>query len=109
MESSLKISPIEQVELLIQLQNQSLGFAPENVKAVKDAIHISSSSFGNLYGKTGTGRVNGQDINGWFIGFIENADNTYFFATNIQNEQHATGSKAADITLSILSDLNIWK
>lgn len=56
-----------------------------------------------------TGRVNGQDINGWFIGFIENADNTYFFATNIQNEQHATGSKAADITLSILSDLNIWK
>ena len=63
MESSLKISPIEQVELLIRLQNQSLGFAPENVKAVKDAIHISSSSFGNLYGKTGTGRVNGQDIN----------------------------------------------
>ena len=99
MESSLKISPIEQVELLTRLQNQSLGFAPENVKAVKDAIHISSSSFGNLYGKTGTGRVNGQDINGWFIGFIETADNTYFFATNIQNEQHATGSKAARISL----------
>ena len=109
MESSLKISPIEQVELLTRLQNQDLGFAPENVNAVKDAIHISSSSFGDFYGKTGTGRVNGQDINGWFIGFIENADNTYFFATNIQNEQHATGSKAADITLSILSDLNIWK
>ena len=109
MESSLKISPIEQVELLTRLQNQNLGFASENVKAVKDIIHISSSSFGDFYGKTGTGRVNGQDINGWFIGFIENADNTYFFATNIQSEQHATGSKAYDITLSILSDLNIWK
>ena len=109
MESSLKISPIEQVELLTRLQNYSLGFTPENVNAVKDAIHISSASFGNFYGKTGTGRVNGQDINGWFIGFIENRDNTYFFATNIQNKQHATGSKASDITLSILSDLNIWK
>ncbi len=109
MESSLKISPIEQVELLTRLQNQNLGFASENVKAVKDTIHISSSSFVDFYGKTGTGRVNGQDINGWFIGFIENADNTYFFATNIQSEQHATGSKASDITLSILSDLNIWK
>ena len=109
MESSLKISPIEQVELLTRLQNRNLGFAPENVKAVKNAIHISSSSFGDFYGKTGTGRVNGQDINGWFIGFIENADNTYFFATNIQSEQHATGSKASDITLSILSNLNIWK
>ena len=109
MESSLKISPIEQVELLTRLQTQNLGFTPENVNAVKDAIHISSSSFGNFYGKTGTGRVNGQDINGWFIGFVENRDNTYFFATNIQSEQHATGSVAADITLSILSDLNIWK
>ena len=109
MESSLKISPIEQVELLAKLQNNSLGFAPENIRAVTDAIHISSSVSGNFYGKTGTGRVNGQDINGWFIGFIENGDNTYFFATNIQSEQHTTGSKASDITLSILSDLNIWK
>ena len=109
MESSLKISPIEQVELLARLQNQNLGFTPENVNTVKDSIYISSSSFGDLYGKTGTGRVNGQDINGWFIGFMENEDNTYFFATNIQSEQHATGSKASDITLSILSDLNIWK
>lgn len=108
-ESSLKISPIEQVELLTRLQTQNLGFTPENVNAVKDAIHISSSSFGDFYGKTGTGRVNGQDINGWFIGFIENRDNTYFFATNIQSKQHATGSVAADITLSILSALNIWK
>lgn len=109
MESSLKISPIEQVELLIQLQNQSLGFAPENVKTVKDAIHISSSSFGNLYGKTGTGRVNGQDLNGWFIGFVESTENTYFFATNIHAADYADGSAAAEITLSLLSDLNIWK
>lgn len=109
MESSLKISPIEQVELLTKFQNNSLGFAPENIKAVTDAIHISSSAFGDLYGKTGTGRINGEDINGWFIGFVKTQNNTYFFATNIQNEQRATGGKASEITLSILSDLNIWK
>ena len=109
MESSLKISPIEQVELLAKLQNNSLEFAPENVEAVKDSIHIFSSSFGDFYGKTGTGRMNGQDINGWFIGFVENTDNTYFFATNIHHKTEATGGKAAEITLSILSDLNIWK
>ena len=109
MESSLKISPIEQVELLTKFQNNSLGFAPENIKTVTDAIHISSSAFGDFYGKTGTGRINGEDVNGWFIGFVKAQNNTYFFATNIQNEQRATGSKASDITLSILSDLNIWK
>ncbi len=38
--------------------------------------------------------MNGQDINGWFIGFIESQNNTYFFSTNIQSEQRATGSRA---------------
>lgn len=107
--SSLKISPIEQVELLVKLHNNRFGFSLENTGTVKNALHISSSAFGDLYGKTGTGRVNGQDVNGWFIGFVENADNTYFFASNIQYQKHATGKKASEITLSVLSDLNIWR
>lgn len=66
MESSLEISPVEQVELLIKLQNNSFGFAPENINAVKDSICLSSSDAGAFYGKTGTGRVVGQDDDGWF-------------------------------------------
>ena len=109
MESSLKISPIEQVELLSKLQKNSLGFSPENISAVKNSIHIASSAKGNLYGKTGTGRINEQDVNGWFIGCIEHADNTYFFATNIHAKEHADGRNAAEITLSVLSDMSIWE
>ena len=109
MESSLKISPIEQVELLTKLQNNNFGFAPENINAVKDAICLSSSDAGTFYGKTGTGRVDGQDVNGWFIGYIETVDNTYFFATNIGADSDATGGNATEITMSILSDMNIWK
>ena len=109
MESSLEISPIEQVELLTRLQDNSFGFAPENINAVKDAICLSSSDAGTFYGKTGTGRVDGQDVNGWFIGYIETVDNTYFFATNIGADSDATGGNATEITMSILSDMNIWK
>ena len=109
MESSLEISPVEQVELLTKLHNNSFDFSPENINAVKDAIRLSSLDTGTFYGKTGTGRVDGQDINGWFIGYIETADNTYFFATNIGADDGATGSYATKITRSILSDMNIWK
>lgn len=63
---------------MIKLQNNRFDFAPENINAVKDAICLSSSDAGTFYGKTGTGRVDGQDVNGWFIGYIETADNTYF-------------------------------
>ena len=47
-------------------------------------------------------------MNGWFIGYIEIVNNTYFFATNIGADNNATGSNAAEITMSILSDMNIW-
>ena len=79
------------------------------LSAVKDAICLSSSDAGTFYGKTGTGRVDGQDVNGWFIGYIETVDNTYCFATNIGADSDATGGNATEITMSILSDMNIWK
>ena len=107
-ESSLKISPIEQVEMLKRLYMNEFHFDIENVHAVKNALLLSSYANGNLYGKTGTGNIDGENVNGWFIGFIEASNNTYFFALNISSTTNATGSKASDIALSILSDMNIW-
>ena len=108
MQSDLKISPIEQVELLMEFYNNSFEFTPKNINVVKDSICLFTSENNSFYGKTGTGRVDGQDVNGWFIGFIETNGNTYFFATNIQNNANATGSNATEITMKILSDMNIW-
>ena len=107
MESSLKISPIEQVELLIDLYNNNFAFSTENIAAVKNSLRLSSSEVYTLYGKTGTGNVNGNNVNGWFIGYVETNDNTYFFATNIRSNINASGSQAAEITLDILKNLNI--
>lgn len=109
MESSLEISAIEQVELLAKLHTGCLDFAPEHIAAVKDALLLSSSSKGRIYGKTGTGQINGRNVNGWFVGFTQSEGRTCLFATNIQGEQNATGSKASEISLAILSDMNIWK
>ena len=106
---SLKISPIEQVELLQDFYQNNFHFDSKNIQAVKKALLLSTTSSGSLYGKTGTGRVNGKDVNGWFIGYIETANNTYYFATNIQSSSGATGSQATEITESVLSNLGIWK
>ena len=115
LQSSLKISPVEQVQLLAALYDNRPGFAPEHVTAVKDSIRLYSTadtspentSAGNaaFYGKTGTGRVDGQDRNGWFIGFFEVPGNTCFFAVNIQGSSGAAGSRAAGIAKAVLSAL----
>lgn len=107
LESSLKISPVEQVQLLSDLHNGASCFSPENILAVKNAICLSKSEQGIIYGKTGTGQVDGKEVNGWFVGFAETDNHTYFFAVNITGPSDATGSRASEIALSILADMNI--
>ncbi|MCI9442497.1 MAG: BlaR1 family beta-lactam sensor/signal transducer [Ruminococcus sp.] len=104
MNSSLKISPIEQIEMLKKFYYNQFGFSPENMKAVKDSIRLYSTDTG----KTGTEEINGHNTVGWFIGYIEKDSHTYFFATKIQNETKASGPLATELTFSILSDLGLW-
>ncbi|WP_188456900.1 BlaR1 family beta-lactam sensor/signal transducer [Virgibacillus oceani] len=108
LESSLKISPIEQVQLLKNFYTNQFGFQEKNVQTIKNALLLEEKNGARLSGKTGTGTVNGKQINGWFIGYVETGNNTYFFAANIQNENKSSGSKAAEITLSILNDKGIY-
>ncbi|MDY7220801.1 BlaR1 family beta-lactam sensor/signal transducer [Halalkalibacterium halodurans] len=108
LESSLKISPIEQVELLQAFYMNEYHFKEKNVQLVKEAIKLEENKEGTLFGKTGTGVVNDRAVNGWFIGFLETETDTYFFATNIQHQDHASGSKAAEITRAILSSKGIF-
>lgn len=108
-ESSLKISAIEQVELLRKFYYNEFHFSRQNINEVKDSLRIYSSGNSTIYGKTGTGKVNGHEVNGWFIGFIEKSHNVYFFATNIQGNYNTTGSKATEISQSIFTGLDILK
>ena len=109
LESSLKISPVEQVELLKRFHEKELPFSEENLSAVKDALWIEDQGNTVLYGKTGTGRVEEKDINGWFVGFAEKGRHTYCFAVNIHADEGASGKAAYGIALDILSDMGIWQ
>lgn len=99
---SLKISPIEQVELLKGFYENRFGFKRENVEAVKRSLCLAADGQRTLYGKTGTVEQNGKNISGWFVGYLEQDGRTWFFALNLQGEDQAAGPKAAQITLSIL-------
>lgn len=107
-ESSLLISPVEQVQLLKDFYLNAFTFKQESIHAVKNALKLSEKNGANLSGKTGTGSVNGKGVNGWFVGYVEKDGNTYIFATNIAGEDRASGRVAAEITLSILSDKSIY-
>lgn len=107
LESSLKISPFEQAELLRKLLAGTSGFGAQNVRTVKDTLLIQADTSGRLYGKTGTGAVNGLEVNGWFIGFVESPQNTYVFSLNIQGDSDAGGTRAKEIAMRILQDMQL--
>lgn len=105
--SSLKISAKEQVELLKRLYKDDLPFSPENMAITKKIIVFSSDDYITFSGKTGSGSSDEKHKVGWFVGQIENNGHRYFFATNIEAENVATGIKAKEISKSILTDMGL--
>lgn len=118
LQSSLKISPKEQVDFLRKLYDYQLPLNKRNIDIVKDVILLSNENGIKLSGKTGSGqnsnnnKSNILNINGWFVGYVEKDNNVYFFATNIEaneiTKQSADGQKAKEITLKILRDKNLY-
>ena len=107
MESSLKISPLEQTMLLTDFYENQWHLKESSVSAVKDALLISQNKGVRLSGKTGTGMKDGREMSGWFIGYVESPQGLFVFALNLQGESGASGSRAAQIALRILEDRQI--
>jgi len=101
-ESSLKISPVEQVILLTGLLENRWDFHAENVRAVKESLFLADTPAGKLYGKTGTAESGGSGGNGWFVGFLKGNEKDYCFAANLQDSENATGRTAFEMTVDIL-------
>lgn len=108
LDGSLKISPIEQTQMLQKFNSNAFHFKPEHIEAVKNAIRLDSSENGTLYGKTGTVITNGRSTCGWFVGFVEKEDGVCYFAVNIQQDDRAGGAEAARLAFKVLSGLGVW-
>lgn len=101
--SGLKISALEQVELLAKLYRNDFDFADANIAAVKDSMALGKSG---LYGKTGTGRLDDTNVAGWFIGYLEVSDNTVFLAVYLSSQERADGALAYETAVRILEEYN---
>jgi bla regulator protein blaR1 len=101
LESSLKISPKEQVEVLSNIFNGKTDFSNENIETLKEIMLVDKNNNVSIYGKTGTGSKN----NAWFVGMIENGNEKYSFAVHLNDGKgkEISGQKAKEIALKIIS------
>lgn len=103
LESSLEISPKQQVVTLNYIFSSENNFNADNLEELKSIMYIAEFDNGCLYGKTGSG----TDGKAWFVGYIEKRDNKIYFAIyldDMQNREVVSGNKAKEIAISILSN-----
>ncbi|MCM3718983.1 class D beta-lactamase [Fictibacillus phosphorivorans] len=103
LDSSLKISAVEQVDFMEKLVKEELPFEEKHQKTVKRIMIQDDQDDYVLHGKTGT-RLSDFGL-GWFVGFIKTKKDTWVFAVNI----NGSGTEAKTITVETLKRKKIIK
>ena len=81
----LRISQLEQIELLKKLYHGGLKFSKRSQDLVKQIMLMEANENYKLYAKTGMSSENGLWY-GWYVGWFDVGDNVYFFATHIETD-----------------------
>lgn len=104
------ISPINQVEFLKNLYEEKLPFSKRNIDIVKKVMITEQNDDYTIRSKTGWTRENNINT-GWWVGYIENKNGPYFFATRLLQDRKLNASNFGncrkEITKSVFKDLNI--
>ena len=82
----LRISPVDQVNFLIDLYEERLPFSKKNIDIVKAVMLSEIGPNYTVHGKTGWTSEAGVNI-GWWVGYVEKDDNVYVFATRLLQDQ----------------------
>lgn len=108
----LAISPANQIEVLIAVYEETLPFSKRSFKVLKEIMKEEQTDDYILRAKTGWTRDGGKDT-GWWVGYIEQKNNVYFFATRLikgrDTKNPDFGKCRKEITKAVLRDLNIVK
>lgn len=116
LDSSLKISPDEQITFLSQLWNGTLSLSAATTEKTKKILFIQRLDSGaELYGKTGTGCLSqGCDkkpglMQGWFVGFLKTKKEAYAFAAYSADQKKHSEPAGPRLRKSVTEAFKTWE
>ncbi len=109
LDGDLRISADQQIEFLRRFYAGDLPFSERTLEIVRRITIVEETDAYTLHAKAGsTVMPDGTGI-GWYIGYLEEDGNVYFFALNLSSPE-LTGEQMAaraEITRSILGELGL--
>lgn len=107
-ESSLKISPKEQVEVMERIFGKNSIYSEETRKELKKVMLVTEQNKMNyfIYGKTGMGKAQGTVVDAWFTGFAEKAQGTIYFCVYLgrTDNKNVSSTAAKEIAIQLITD-----
>ncbi len=101
LDSSLKISALEQVNILRNIFEGNTEYSQKNIDILKNIMLTEETNNLRVYGKTGTGRLG----SGKFVGFCEKGSERYYFAIYLDDQnKEVSGKIAKDIAMEIIKN-----
>ncbi|MEH2078720.1 MAG: class D beta-lactamase [Nostoc sp.] len=106
LQQPLQITPKEQIKFLQRLYQGDLPFSQRTINLVKDIMVREQTPDYTLRGKTGWLTSTKPNV-GWFVGYLEQNKNVYFFATTLDMQKSEDAPARIEITRRSLKDLGL--
>lgn len=102
----LTITPQQQVDFLRRLYQNDLPFSQQTIDLVKDIMIVEQTPDYVLRAKTGWAASVTPQL-GWYVGYLEQNNNVYFFATNLDIVTENDLAARLEVTRLCLQDLGL--
>ncbi len=110
-ESSLAISPKEQVKVMKRIFGEKSVYSKKTQDALKQAMRLDRQidDFNYkymIYGKTGMGVAEGKTVDAWYTGFMERPEGNVYFCVWLGqiDESEVSSAAAREIAIRILTE-----
>lgn len=107
-ESSLMISPKEQVEVMERIFGSNSDYSEETQNELKKVMLLPEQDKTDIsvYGKTGLGVADGITVDAWFTGFAESTKGNIYFCVRLgrTDGMDVSSTLAKEIAIRIVSD-----
>lgn len=110
-ESSLMISPKEQVEVMERIFGKNSKYSEKTQNELKQVMLVPDldRTDTSIYGKTGMGKTNGIVVDAWFTGFAESITGRIYFCVRLgtTDGMNVSSTLAKEIAIKLVSDYGV--
>lgn len=106
-ESSLKISPKEQVEVMERIFGNISEYSEETKKQLEQVMIVKGTTNSDIliYGKTGMGKDRGIVVDSWFVGFADIKEKGRVYFSIYLGENNKIVDSTKEIAINIINEL----